>query len=113
MAFGPVSIGGSSYVLPPATADTLGGVKIGTGIDVTDDGTINVPKATTTVPGVVKIGSNIDVKADGEISIRNYAGSSSSGGTANSVNNFKFKAQTSDPGAGSSLATGTVLFVYS
>ena len=29
------------------------------------------------------------------------------------VNNFKFKAQTSDPGAGSPLETGTVLFVYS
>ena len=103
----------AKYILPAATADTLGGVKIGTGINVTDDGTVNVPKATTTVPGVVKIGSNIDVKADGEISIRNYAGSSSSGGTANSVNNFTFKAQTSDPGAGSSLATGTILFVYS
>lgn len=32
---------------------------------------------------------------------------------ASKVNNFTFKAQTSDPGAGSSLETGTVLFVYS
>nr|DAK06602.1 MAG TPA: hypothetical protein [Caudoviricetes sp.] len=32
---------------------------------------------------------------------------------ASKVNDFTFKAQTSDPGAGSSLATGTILFVYS
>ena len=112
MAYGPTSIGGY-MALSPATKEDIGGVKIGAGVNVTDDGTISIPKASTTVPGVVKIGSNIDVKADGEISIRNYAGSSSSGGTANSVNNFKFKAQTSDPGAESALETGTVLFVYS
>lgn len=85
MAYGPVSIGGY-MALSPATKEDIGGVKIG---------------------------SNINIEADGEISIRDYAGSSSSGGTANSVNNFTFKAQTSDPGAGSSLATGTILFVYS
>lgn len=33
---------GSSYVLPAATADTLGGVKIGTGIKRLADGTISV-----------------------------------------------------------------------
>ena len=41
-----------------------------------------------------------------------YAGSSSAGGTANSVNGFTFAAQTADPGAGSSLATNKVLIVY-
>lgn len=34
--------GGSEYVLPPATASTLGGVKIGEGLNVTGDGTISV-----------------------------------------------------------------------
>lgn len=33
--------GGGSYVLPPATANTLGGVKVGTGLDVTADGTLS------------------------------------------------------------------------
>lgn len=75
MAYGPTSIGGY-MALSPATKEDIGGVKIGTGINVTDDGTINV--------------ESID-----------------------NVNNFKFKAQTSDPGAGSPLETGTVLFVYS
>ena len=42
----------------------------------------------------------------------NYAGSSSAGGTANSVNGFTFGVQTSDPGAGSSLTTNKFLFVY-
>lgn len=38
------TMGGSStpYTLPPATSDTLGGVKIGSGVDVADDGTISV-----------------------------------------------------------------------
>ena len=34
--------GGTTYVLPVATATRLGGVKIGKGISVADDGTINV-----------------------------------------------------------------------
>lgn len=34
--------GGGSYTLPPATANTLGGVKIGSGVNVTSDGTISV-----------------------------------------------------------------------
>lgn len=42
----------------------------------------------------------------------NYAGSGSAGGTANSVNGLTFAAQTTDPGAGSSLATNKVLIVY-
>lgn len=42
----------------------------------------------------------------------NYAGSSSAGGTATSVNGFTFGVQTSDPGANSSLTTNKFLFVY-
>lgn len=34
-------LGGGSSALTPATADTLGGVKIGNGISVTEDGTIS------------------------------------------------------------------------
>lgn len=33
--------GGGSYVLPPATSETLGGVKIGPGLSVTQDGTLS------------------------------------------------------------------------
>ena len=34
--------GGGSYELPPATDSELGGVKIGSGVSVTEDGTISV-----------------------------------------------------------------------
>ena len=33
--------GGGSYVLPPATANTLGGVKVGQGLSVASDGTLS------------------------------------------------------------------------
>lgn len=59
--------------------------------------------------------SEVDSKLNGKANsshTHNYAGSSSAGGTANSVNGFKIVAQTSDPGAGSSLATNTILLVY-
>ena len=50
MAFGPVSIGGSSYVLPPATADTLGGIIIGDGLAVDETGKAAfAPAAMTTL----------------------------------------------------------------
>lgn len=34
--------GGGSYAIPPATADTLGGVKVGAGLSVSADGTLSV-----------------------------------------------------------------------
>lgn len=63
---------GTPYTLTPATADQLGGVKVGAGLGVTNDGTLSVT----------------------------------------SVNGFTVKAQTTDPGVGSALDTGTVLLVY-
>lgn len=66
--------GGGEYTLPPATSSTLGGVKIGSGVNVASDGTISVNPgavdiATTSVAGIVKIGSGISVEADGTISV--------------------------------------------
>ena len=59
--------------------------------------------------------SEMNAKLNGKANsshTHNYAGSSSAGGTANSVNGLTFAAQTTDPGAGSSLATNKVLIVY-
>lgn len=59
--------------------------------------------------------SEMDTKLSGKANsshTHNYAGSSSAGGTANSVNGFTFGVQTSDPGANSSLTTNKFLFVY-
>ena len=45
-AVGDGSTGGGTYTLPPATENTLGGVKIGSGLNVTRDGTLSVNAAT-------------------------------------------------------------------
>ena len=42
MKAGEAKGGGGGYTLPPATSDTLGGVKVGDGISVDSDGTISV-----------------------------------------------------------------------
>lgn len=71
------------YVLPEATADTLGGVKIGSNVTVNDDGTISVaspftlPIASDEVLGGIKIGSNLSIDENGVLSA-----SGGGGGTA-------------------------------
>ena len=55
------------YTLPTASSSTLGGVKIGSNINISS-GTISVKTATTSALGVVKIGSNISVN-NGKISL--------------------------------------------
>lgn len=69
------AIESTSYTLPTATTDRLGGVKIGNNITVTEDGTISansgsytLPVATTDRLGGVKIGEHITVTDDGTIS---------------------------------------------
>ena len=142
MAWGPISVGGSvsGYTLPTATASVLGGVKTGSNI-TNSGGTISITKANVTAAlgytpptantwrGVQdnltstatdqSLSANqgkvlkglVDGKANASHT-HNYAGSGSAGGTANSVNGLTFAAQTTDPGAGSSLATNKVLIVY-
>lgn len=72
--------GGGGGSLPIASASTLGGVKIGSGINVTEDGTISspgsqLPVATAEILGGVKIGSGINVAEDGTISTSGGGGS--------------------------------------
>ena len=55
--------------------------------------------ATADQLGPVKVGAGLGVKNDGTLSVT-------------SVNGFTVKAQTTDPGVGSALDTGTVLLVY-
>ena len=51
------SVAGGGGSLSPATADTLGGVKIGSGISVTEDGTISASGGGSSEPLVCKNGS--------------------------------------------------------
>lgn len=67
--------GGGSYTLPTATANRLGGVKVGSGLTVENDGTLNVsggtyelPVATDQVLGGVKVGSGLSIDSGGTIS---------------------------------------------
>lgn len=49
--------------LASATADTLGGVKIGANVTVTDDGTISIADATQSVKGVIRVATDAEVEA--------------------------------------------------
>ena len=70
-----------AYSLPISTPEILGGVKIGSGIVIANDGTISVPTptayslpiSTSTILGGVKIGSGIDVTSGGIISVTPYS----------------------------------------
>lgn len=53
----------SNYILTAATTDKLGGVKVGTNINVTEDGTISIKDASTTEKGVVQLSDSISSDA--------------------------------------------------
>ena len=64
-----------SYTLPIATADTVGGIKVGSGLNITKDGTLSatggsytLPAATTSTLGGVIVGSGLSVEANGTLS---------------------------------------------
>lgn len=81
---------GSGYVLPPASASTLGGIKVGSNLSITADGVLSatdtkytLPPATKTILGGVKVGDGINVSDDGTISVTavSYPISVANGGT--------------------------------
>ena len=49
----------SNYILTAATADKLGGVMIGSGIQVTAEGVISVAEATTSNAGIVQLSDSV------------------------------------------------------
>lgn len=62
--------GGGSYVLPAATDETLGGIKVGDNLTVEEDGTLNAPDPYT-LPiaeddtlGGVKVGSGLSIDSE-------------------------------------------------
>ena len=50
LIFTPQASAGTPYTLPPATTTTLGGLKVGTGLSVTADGTVSAAAATGFLP---------------------------------------------------------------
>lgn len=67
--------GGGGYVLPTATDNRLGGIKVGENLSVEADGTLNaqagsqyeLPPATADTLGGIKVGQNLSVEADGTL----------------------------------------------
>ena len=57
----------ADYILPTATANTLGGVKIGNNINIDTGGHISVPIATNSSIGLVKPGTGLAVSSDGTL----------------------------------------------
>lgn len=58
----------ADYILPTATTNTLGGVKIGNNINIDSNGHISVPAASSSTSGVVKVGDGLDIDDNGVLS---------------------------------------------
>lgn len=108
-------IKGSSYVLPVASADVLGGVKVGTGLAI-DNGVLSadayvLPAASDEALGGVKVGTGLSIDENGVLS------STASGGKVymhnvsvdpnSSDEVFKFYSSSSEP-----LDTGAKFLNY-
>jgi len=57
----------ADYILPTASSDTLGGVKIGDNIDIDSGGSISVPVASQSTLGLIKVGTGLAVSSDGTL----------------------------------------------
>lgn len=64
-----------NFALPVASTSTLGGVKIGSGLTVAEDGTISaaaaytLPTASSSTLGGIKLGTGLTAAADGTVSV--------------------------------------------
>jgi len=68
-----LSLGSEAYVLPEASETSLGGVKVGRGLNISDDGVLSadsfeVPIAKKDRIGGVKIGKNLEISEGGVLS---------------------------------------------
>lgn len=89
--------GGGGYVLPAATSDTLGGIKVGENLTVEADGTLNaqagsqyeLPPATAETLGGIKVGQNLTVEADGTLNAQAGGGSGADTSLSNITNDGK------------------------
>jgi hypothetical protein len=76
------------YVLPTASTEVLGGIKVGENLSIDENGVLNaeeytLPKAEGNTLGGVKIGTGINVSEDGTISVEQSE--SQSGGEATNI----------------------------
>ena len=57
----------ADYILPKASSTTLGGVKIGDNITISNDGHISVPMASADTLGLIKIGTGLSIDENGVV----------------------------------------------
>lgn len=58
----------ADYILPTASQDTLGGVKVGDNLSIDSSGHLSVPVASASNLGVVKVGTGLTVDDEGVLS---------------------------------------------
>lgn len=58
----------ADYILPTASQNTLGGVKVGSNLSIDPSGHLSVPVASTSSLGVVKVGTGLTVDDEGVLS---------------------------------------------
>lgn len=65
-----IATGANKYVLPAATASSLGGIKVGENLSVSSDGTLSAVQGTYTLPiassstlGGIKVGTNLSINS--------------------------------------------------
>lgn len=70
-----IEAGANNYTLPKATAGTLGGIKVGRNLTITDDGILSavrgeeaLPVASESTLGCIKVGSNLSIDGSGVLS---------------------------------------------
>ena len=82
--------GGSGYILPPATTQNLGGIKVGDRLSINEDGVLSadeqgggtvepyvLPIASEQVLGGIKVGQNLSIDEDGTLNAQAGGGGGS------------------------------------
>lgn len=75
-----IASGGSGYILPPATTQKLGGIKVGNRLTIDEDGVLSadeqgggsvdpyvLPIASSEILGGIKVGQNLTIEEDGTL----------------------------------------------
>lgn len=82
--------GANAYELPIASGSVLGGVKVGAGLEIDEDGTLSapggsggggyvLPKASAATLGGIKVGNNLSIREDGTLDAQAGSGGSGTG----------------------------------
>jgi hypothetical protein len=66
--------GGGSYSLPPATTSTLGGIKVGSNLTITSDGTLNANPSVSNSFQTIHVDGQNDLVANGADTLQIVAG---------------------------------------